>query len=466
MGWPLDPWQRWLAIHLGEIWPDGSSRYRFALVLVARQNGKTIFCRLLTLYWMFVERVPLVIATNTGRDTALASWKACIAMAEQDPILSAALPRVHVKLRATEEDFWNAYGSHYTFAAPTRRAGRSRTVFRAVLDELREHRNRDVWDALMPTMNAVWGAMAVAITNEGDEESTVLHEEYDAAKDYIDTGQGDPRTFLAAWSAPPGADPTDLEALAYANPDLGNRIQPDALLGQAMKAKRAGGETLARFRIEIMCQRVQLLDPAINPENWAACKIADPLDMAEHRRRVALCFDLALDGSHATLAAATVLDGVTHVEVVKRWVGFGSSAQLRAELPELVDRIRPRVVAWFPDGPAAAVAAELKQRKGGRRPWPPRFVKVEELTAETPAVCMGLAELVDAKQLRHPDDPMLNQHVEQTQKQTRGTMGAWIFTRVGSGPIDGTYAVAGAAHAARSMPAPLRPLEDEPQDFQ
>jgi hypothetical protein len=24
IGWPLDPWQVWLAIHLGELYPDGS----------------------------------------------------------------------------------------------------------------------------------------------------------------------------------------------------------------------------------------------------------------------------------------------------------------------------------------------------------------------------------------------------------------------------------------------------------
>ena len=42
LGRPLDPWQQWLVIHLGELLPDGLPRFRKVLVVVARQNGKTL----------------------------------------------------------------------------------------------------------------------------------------------------------------------------------------------------------------------------------------------------------------------------------------------------------------------------------------------------------------------------------------------------------------------------------------
>ena len=44
-------------------------------------------------------------------------------------------------------------------------------------------------------------SLLVCISNEGDAESIVLHEEHDAAVAFIETGEGDPRTFLAAWSS-------------------------------------------------------------------------------------------------------------------------------------------------------------------------------------------------------------------------------------------------------------------------
>src|SRR3954470_7517214 len=87
IGWPLDPWQVWLAIHLGELYPDGSPRYRKAIILVAPQNGKTLFTRLLLLFWMFIERAPEIVATSTDRASAKRSWKKAIEMAEQTPLL-------------------------------------------------------------------------------------------------------------------------------------------------------------------------------------------------------------------------------------------------------------------------------------------------------------------------------------------------------------------------------------------
>jgi hypothetical protein len=303
-------------------------------------------------------------------------------------------------------------------------------------------------------MNAVSHAQAVAISNQGDDESVVLDSLRDAAIDYIETGAGDPRLGIFEWSSPDGSDPTDLQALAQANPDLGGRIDPDALLGAALRAKAAGGEELAGFKTEAMCMRVHLIDPAIDPTMWDASGTDEPIDLAEYRRQVALCVDVALDGSHATLAAAAVVDERVHVEIVAAWQGHGCTKYLRAELPGIVAKVRPRAFGWFPAGPAAAVAADLSG--AGRRDWPPRRVEIEEIKGDTAAVCMGLAEQVLAGDLVHPNDPMLTAHINASTKLRRGD--AWVFTRRGAVPIDGSYAVAGAVHLARTLPPPPPPL--------
>lgn len=453
IGWPLDPWQQWLAVHLGELYPDGTPRYRKAIIVVARQNGKTVFSRLLILYWMWIDRAPEILGTNADRAKGKRSWAKVIEMAEQSPILAADLPKRHTALQIGEEDFWNNFGSHYRFSAPTRRAGRGDTIHRALLDELREHTNRDTWDAVIPAMNAVPDALCVCISNEGGLESTVLHEEYDTALTFLETGEGDPRKFLAAWSSPSGADPTDLEALAYANPNLGYRISADALLGEAITSKSLGGEKLIRFRTEYMCQRVDLLDPAIDPDAWRACGTATPLNLAEHRRQLALAFDVSYDTLHATVVAAAVVDDLVHVEVVAKWKGTNATKALRAELPALVAKLRPRKLVWLPGGPSAAVAAALAEKRGQ---WPPRRVEVDEVRGEVPALCMGFAEVVLSGELRHPRDPMLNAHVAQTQRVPRGDQ--WVFDRRGSKPIDATYAAAAAVDAARTLPLGRPPL--------
>jgi len=68
---------------------------------------------------------------------------------------------------------------------------------------------------------------------------------------------------------------------------------------------------------------------------------------------------------------------------------------------------------------------------------------------------MGFAELVDAGQVAHAGDPMLDAHAAAAEKLRQGD--AWRFTRRGAGHVDGMYAAAGAAHLARTLPPPVRP---------
>ena len=446
IGWPLREWQHRLAIRLGELFPDGSPRYRKAIILIARQNGKTLFTRLLILYWMFVERVSEIVATSTDRAAAKRSWKKVVDMAEGIEPLRTRLPARHTALQIGEEDFWNDYGAHYRFAAPTRRAGRGDTVDRALLDELREHRTRDTWDAIVPAQNAVADGLLVCISNEGDAQSVVLHEEYDAAEATILTGEGDARTFLAAWSAPTGAAPDDVEALAASNPSLGGGIELDALLGQARVAIAAGGETLARFKIEIMCQRVDLLQAAIRTEDWNACGVHrdQAVDLAEHRREVALVFEVAQDYSHASLLAAVKIGDHVWGEVVAAWDGYECRKELRRDLPGWVERIKPRKVGWIAGGPAAGVADEFT----GKRI---RNVQYEAIRAEDVVrACMGFEEQVAAGHFRHAHDPLLDEQVKQAQQLPQGD--GWRFARRGKAPIDAVYGMAGAVHLARTIP--------------
>ena len=464
IGWPLDPWQRWSVIHGGELLPDGRPRFRKLLILVARQNGKTVLARVLCLWWMFVQRVPLVIASHAARDKAKESWAKTIEMARSAPELAREVNWRHNPHLQVGEEVWSTLaGSHFRFGASNRRLARGDTAHRVQLDELREHKDFAAWDAAVYAMNAVPDGQAIAITNQGDARSVVLDDLRESALAFIETGQGDPGLGIQEWSAPNGAEVDDPAALAAANPNLGSRIHPDALMGQAIAAKLSGGAKLAGFKTEVLCQRVTLLDPAIDPGAWrdTGYDPDDPelyVDLALHRSRLALCFDVALDGSHATLMAAAVVDDLVYVEVVERWAGFGCTAKLRADLPILVKRLHPRTLGWFPGGPAAAVAAALKaKRRTEAGVWPPPRVVVDLLQAEAPAVCMGLAEQVTTLQLRHPRDPMLDRHVEQSQKLHRGD--GWIFVRRGSEPIDGTYATAGAVHLARMLPPPLPPLQ-------
>lgn len=463
---PLDPWQEWLVIHVGELLPNGWPRFRQVLVLVARQNGKTHVLKVLALYWLYVERQPLVFGTSSNRDYAKEAWTGTIEMAQGIPELSSEIPKDGIRTANGEEVFKIVDQDEpdvvcrYKIGAANRKGGRSLTINRLVIDEVREHRDFEAWDAATNAANAVMDAQIFAITNQGDNAAVVLDALRTPAVEYIETGDGDPRLGIFEWSAPAGAAPTDVHALAQANPNLGRRIDATALLGSGLRAERAGSKELAGFRTEVMCQRVHLLDPAIDPDRWDAGGVepGDARQLAEHRQALALCLDVALDGSHASLVAAAVVDDRVHVEVIAAWAGLGCTKAVRAELPAIVRRVKPRAFGWFPAGPTAAVAADLQERKvAGADRWPPRGVALVELKADLHAVCMGLADIVQAGELQHPRDPMLTAHVRAAQKLRRPA-GGWVFTRSGLMPVNGAYAAAGAVHLARTLPPAPPPL--------
>jgi hypothetical protein len=210
-----------------------------------------------------------------------------------------------------------------------------------------------------------------------------------------------------------------------------------------------------------MCIRVPRLNPAIDLRAWRGSRL--PGTLTAVRNRVVLCVDVSLDGAHATAVAAAMLpDGKIRVECVAAW---DSAFAMQVALPDLVEKIKPRAVGWFPNGPAAAVAAALADRNKvgqARRPWPPRSVTVEAISQEMPAVCMGLAKDVAAGQVLHSGDPLLDEQVGAAEKNERAG-GTWLFARGGGkgdddtdgGHVDAVYAMAGAVHLARTLPAPV-----------
>jgi hypothetical protein len=457
---PFDAWQEWLTLHAGELLEDGRPRFWLVLVLVARQNGKTFVPSTLAPYWSLVDEVPMILGTSTQLVYAKESWLKAVrtmelaAKAPGDPLYGVIPSRRREWVRQANGEAGWFLGDpsapwQYRIGAVNEEGGRSLTIDRLVLDELRQHHDRTAWSASVPATEAVPDSQVWALSNAGSDKSVVLNAERAAALATIETGEGDRRVGIFEWSAPEDADPTDPEALAMANPQFGRRMDAERMLGKARTAVADGGDTLTGFRTESMCIRVKVLDPAIDPGSWARC--LDPGSLADLRSRLAVCVDVAPDGGHVTAYAAAVLaDGRVRVDPVQAWDGVGCVDAAERALPDVLARVKPRVLGWFPGGPGAALAARLKDR--GNRGWPPFGVRVEEIRTETAAVCMGFAELVTAGQVAHSGDPLLTAHVAVAERLRSGD--TWRFSRRGEGHVDAVYAASGAVHLARTMPAP------------
>jgi hypothetical protein len=459
---PPYPWQRWTAIHGGELLPDGRPRFRYVWVIVGRQNGKTEIPVMLSGYWMFVASVPLILGTSTQLDYAKESWSKLVKLIRKspDPSVQRRLPvRKWTRETNGQHECW-CYAndnedpdevSRYKIAASNEEGGRSLTVHRGVCDEVRQHHDYSAMGAVESAMENVPDAQLWLPSNMGSDKSVVLNDARAEAMEFIRTGEGDPRTAWFEYSAPEGSRADDPRALAAANPQFNRTMDGENMVRQGAKAMRTGGDKLRKFQTETMCMSVHNLKPAYDEFKWKDCNV--PGDLAGVRNRVAVLFDVSPDNQHATLVAAAVLpDGRCRVEAVAAWSG-DDMARLVSELKTAVGRIKPRAFGWLPGGPAAAYGAELRPKGSDKRPdWLPAGCKMETIRGELPDVCMGLDEQINKLAIVHSDDPLINAHVLGAERLPWGDR--WVLSRKG-GHCDAAYATAGAVYLARMLPAPL-----------
>lgn len=445
LGTPLDPWECEAVIRAGELLPNGRPRFRRVLIIVARQNGKTFLVRLLTLYWLVVDCWEMVYATSNTAANAKRQWLKVVDMMETHPVLREFFKR---KLQTTGmETLTTVDGAEYCFGAANGDAGRSFSIDRLVIDELRQHHNFDAWDAAYPAMNAKPDAQAWCITNQGSLKSLVLDYLRDAALADINEGNAEGDICLLEYSAPDGSSPVDPEALAMANPNLGRRIELRTLLGEAQAAMRAGGEKLATFLTEVLCMKVPTLDAAVDAYAWRA---GNRESWPQKRTRPVAFLDINPPGTHVTLCHAAVLVDDTIVVAVREvWEGTDAVKRLRADLPGLLADMRPQKLGWLPVGPGAALGAYMAKLKvAGCTIEPVQGSDVAQM-------CMGFAERVLAGDVVHLNDPLLEAHVTGAAKYNVGE--TWRFTRAdGAEDVDAAYAAAGAVQFALTLPKPIR----------
>lgn len=428
IGEPLLPWQQWLVKHALELLPDGTYRFRTVVVLVARQNGKSSVKRTVTLWRMYMDDIRYVL--GVAQDVALAreQWSLCQETIHECDDLEAEWGGV--RNVNGDEKFWLANKAKYLIRAMNRKAGRGYPFEEVNIDELREQHDWKAWSAVSKTTMARPRAQIWAMSNAGDDESVVLNQLRDAA-----LAKRDPSIGLFEWSAPDGCELDDPRAWAQANPGLGHVISVHAI------RSALGTDPPEVFRTEVLCQKVDQLDGAIDVGAWKACTDAQG-SLRTAKDRVAACFDAAPDGAHATLAAAALTDdGRVRVQVIAAWKG---TDEARFQLPGVLDTLAPVVLAWYPGGPAAAVAPVLRARPGS----------VELTGGKVGEACQGLADLAVARQVVHPGDPLLDAHVAGASKLYTGD--GWRFVRRGAGHVDAAYAAAGACYAAQTMPQPSR----------
>ena len=322
----LYPWQRWELVHLleivGELSGEWRFRFRTALILISRQNGKTVLSEVIASFFLNVLCVDSVFGTSLSLDKAEEVWEAVVQDQESIPELSAELKKVG-RTNGSKRLVLTGL-RQYKVGAPTRRAGRGDSNDLVLLDEVREQRDWETWAASVASTNAKPNGMVICFSNAGDPDSVVLRQLREtaiadingsAANDY--GGDVDATTLgLFEWSAEDGAATDDIEALAQANPAMGyGYLTERALLSNRKTFPEA------KFRSECMCQQVETILPSPFPDgSWEAC--LDTASTIAPESNLYYGLDLSADRRWASIGVCGMReDGNYHIEVVARRVG-------------------------------------------------------------------------------------------------------------------------------------------------
>lgn len=366
----LLPWQKWLLIHMLELLPDNSLRFRTVVVLVARQNGKSTLSQVLALWFMFVYGVPLVIGTAQDLDVAEEIWSGAVELAEESEDLAPLIERI-VKVNGKKAleltkaaELPNGGGQRYKVKAANRRAGRGLSGDLILLDELREHQSWDAWGAITKTTMARAMALVVALSNAGDATSVVLRylrqmclkslvesgekdlaaeldEQYieqgiEAAEEFANGGEDEDSVGIFEWSAPVGCDVWDRDGWAQANPSMGYTITERTIAS----ACRTDPEWI--FRTEVLCQWSDgTLEGPFPPGTWDAGRWEpDDPNPPQIVGNVRACVSMSADRIKTYVAfAGHQADGSVQVELVAERAGSEWVTDWLADRADVIDAV-------------------------------------------------------------------------------------------------------------------------------
>ncbi len=395
----LHPWQKWLLIHALELLPDNTLRFRTVVVLVARQNGKSLVSQVLALWMMYVYGLRLILGTAQDLDTAEEVWQGAVDLItelddETDepvrPDLFDLLEKV-VQVNGKKALVLKTH-KRYKVKAANRRAGRGLSGDLILLDELREHQSWDAWGSITKTTMARAMALVLCLSNAGDATSIVLRylrkmghlgagdpdglnaEDRDSEvllnDDDLDEFDPDAEELLEdadtlglfEWSAKPGCSTRDRDGWAQANPSMN---YPNGIAERTIAAAARTDPEFV-FRPEVLCQFLDVSAEGPFPlGTWEAGRwIGSSGDSPGPDWRIVGKVRAGIDVSHdRTMTYVTFAgyraDGRPQVEVVAQRAGQEWVADWLSE-PKRLKRIRD-IAGQSKGAPVSSLMAELAE---------------------------------------------------------------------------------------------------------
>jgi phage terminase large subunit-like protein len=269
-GFELEPWQKFIVGSvLGWKRADGTRRFRYGWIEIARKNGKTTLLAPLGLFLMVCDGEPgaEVYPVATKKDQARLLYQVARRMVLRSPHLqeivtpyrdSLVVESTFSKMEplGADADTLDGLDPHAVLA-----------------DEVHKWKSRDLYDVMDTATGARTQPLFLAITTAGRVGTeTVYGQEHEFCRQMLEGKiPNDDAVFAYVATLDDGDDWQDPANFAKANPNLGVSVQTAEILAQVKKAKAqpAAAAAVKRLRLNI---RTGAADAWIGYELWDRCR--------------------------------------------------------------------------------------------------------------------------------------------------------------------------------------------------
>lgn len=260
------PWQQFVLWNLyGWHNVDGTRRFKYAYISVARKNGKTTLvagCALAAAVFD-EEHAGEVYFAATKRDQARIGFDEAARMCSKSKLLrkvtqvgrhDVKVPKYNARITYLSSDSRSLDGLNSSFVA---------------VDEYAFHRDDSVSNVLRSSMQARTNPLHLTITTAGTFKGACF-ELQKTVKAILDGVKNDDAQFGIIYELDDDDDWHDETAWAKANPSLGETVTIDALRSQFVQARNVGGSYQTEFTIKHCNRWVNASTTWIPAEAWRA----------------------------------------------------------------------------------------------------------------------------------------------------------------------------------------------------
>lgn len=434
----LQPWQVWILTTLfGWMRPDGLRRFRVALILVPRKNGKSTLGAIVSLFMLTADQEPgaQCYSAATTRDQAKAVAEVVWEMAKRSPALREYYG---IRLGSATTRSVSVPGTASKFMPLSADANSldGLNVSCAVIDELHAHKTPAVWQVIDTATSARQQPLLFAITTAGVDIGGICYQQMGYLEKVLQGVAHDETYFGLNYTIDTEDDYRDPAAAAKANPNFDVSVRPDDLARKVLAASHSPAQVnnllTKHFNVWVratstwmpMREWIALGNRKLTLEQFARVPCWIGIDLAEVRDIAAVVMLFRTDASHYAWFGRYYLPEETAahspIAELSGWARDGflivtSGNQTDFQLIEddvvdLCDRFEVREID-FDRALASRMTQNLKTRLEPRmgRDAVDRFVVTVPQNVETMNPSMQFLEsLTLSGGIRHDGNPALN----------------------------------------------------------